>query len=214
MLAVRAVMKPIALAIFTGIAVALSRGQAALGAEGNLDAVRQQLASPVYETRVGAVTQLLQMGQKQRLDKDAIDLLLPPLKKDEWRIKVRILLVLPFSASPDWVIQPLIKALHDREEESSGGGNVPSGACKALAKLGDQRGLKPCEDWLEFLNSHPKAYGDLHSTHVEQAKRYIAELKRQLEKKGSNPQGGANGRQPSRSGTNHTSAAAASRRSP
>jgi hypothetical protein len=36
------------------------------------------------------------------------------------------------------------------------------------------------------VKNHPKAYGDLHSSHVEQAKRYIAELKRKLEKKGSN----------------------------
>ncbi len=186
-------MKPITHAIITGMALALSCGEAASGAEDNLNAIRHELASPVYETRVGAVTQLLHMGQKQRLDKDAIDLLLLPLKKDEWRIKVRVLLVLPFSANPDWVIQPLIEALRDREEESSGGGNVPSGACKALATLGDPRGLKPCEDWLGFLKSHPKAYGDLHDSHVEQAKQYVADLKRRLKRKGSNPASSVDG---------------------
>jgi hypothetical protein len=168
-------MKPITLAIITSIALALSRGEAAPGAEDNLDAIRHEMASPVYETRVGAVTQLLHMGQKQRLDKDAIDLLLLPLKKDEWRIKVRVLLVLPFSANPDWVIQPLIEALRDREEESSGGGNVPSGACKALATLGDPRSLKPCEDWLGFLNSHPKGYSGILVAGLEQKGRKLLE---------------------------------------
>src|SRR5262249_10847352 len=150
-------------------------------AQENLENIRHGLASSVYEARVDAVTELLRLGLNQPLNRAAIDLLLPALKRDDWRIKVRILLVLPFSANRDWVIHPLIETLGDREEESSGSGNVPSGACKALSKLDDERGLKPCEDWLQFLSSHPTAYKDLHKAHVDQAKKYIAELKRRLE---------------------------------
>ena len=77
-------------------------------------------------------------------------------------------------------------ALQDRDEESSGGGNVPSGACRALARLGNSKGLQACEDWLKYLKSHPKAYADLHASHEQQAREYIGELKRKLEKTSSN----------------------------
>src|SRR5260370_13490662 len=112
------------------------------------------------------------MGQKKPLSKEQVDLLLPPLKTDEWTIKVRVLLVLPFAANSDWVPEPLITALQDRDEDNSGRGNVPSGACRALVSLGDRRGLQACEDWLKYLKSHPKAYGDLHSSHFEMARKY------------------------------------------
>jgi hypothetical protein len=154
-----------------------SHPHASFGADHSLDELRQKLASPVYETRVAAVTELFQTGQKKPLSEEEIGLLLPPLKTDEWRIKVRILLVLPYAANPDWVFEPILGALRDRNENSTGGGNVPSGACRALVSLGESRGLQPCEDWLKYLESHPKAYGDLHATHVEQARKYIGELK-------------------------------------
>jgi hypothetical protein len=204
-------MKPKTLAFIAAMAVTLSLGQTKALAQENLENIRHSLASPIYEARVDAVTELLRLGLNQPLNKAAIDLLLPALKRDDWRIKVRILLVLPFSANHDWVIQPLIESLCDREEESSGSGNVPSGACKALARLDDERGLKPCEDWLQFLWSHPKAYGNLHGPHVDQAKKYIAELKRRLEKKGSNWRGGPNRSQPSGSEEGPMIAVAASR---
>jgi hypothetical protein len=64
---VRAIMEPIKFAIISGIALSLFHEVAVVRAEDNLDAIRHELASPVYETRVGAVTQLLHMGQKQPL---------------------------------------------------------------------------------------------------------------------------------------------------
>ncbi len=93
----------------------------------NIEQLRKQLASPDYETRKAAVSELLQTGQKRPLTKNEVDVLLPNLKSDsDFRIKVRIIGVLPYAADPNWVADPLIAALKDREDNSSGGGNVPS----------------------------------------------------------------------------------------
>jgi len=154
-----------------------------LAGDQDLEGLRQKIASPNYETRRSAVIDLFHTGEKRPLTKAEIDLLLPHLKLDaDWRIKVRITLVLPYAANPDWVLQPLISALQDRDEESSGGGNVPTAACSALARLADRRGLQPSEDWLNYLESNPKCYRDLHNGWVEIAKKNIAELKSKLEK--------------------------------
>ena len=180
-------MKAITFIAAMGALLAFSHSHVLLAADQNLDGLRNKLASPVYETRVAAVTELLHKGQKQALSKQEVDLLLPPLKTDEWWIKVRVLLVLPCAANPDYVLKPIIAALQDRDEESSGGGNVPSGGCRALMRLGNSRGLQACEDWLNYLKSHPKAYGDLHTSHVEMARKNISELKRKLENNSSKP---------------------------
>jgi hypothetical protein len=82
-------------------------------------------------------------------------------------------------------LQPLVSAVEDRDEKSSGGGNVPSYACWALAQLGDSRGLEPAEDWLHYLESHPKVYGDLHESLVEHAEKHLGELKSKTETTGS-----------------------------
>lgn len=167
-------------------------GGSSRAADQNLDELRQKLASPDYEARRAVVTALLNVGVKRPLNKEEVDFLLPHLKSDsDWRIKVRITLVLPYAKNPGWVLQPLISALEDRDEKSSGGGNVPSGACGALARLGDGRGLQPVEGWLHYLESHPNVYGDLHDSMVKQAKEHLAELKSKLKKAGS-PSGVAN----------------------
>ena len=153
----------------------------------NVGDLKTRLSSSDYETRKSVVTELLQAGEKRPLKKEEIDLLLPHLRSDaDWRIKVRITYVLPYAADREWVLQPLITALQDRDDKSSGGGNVPSYSCKALARLGDSRGLQPAEDWLRYLESHPKAYGDLDDDLVKLAKKHIAELKSKLKKEGSN----------------------------
>jgi hypothetical protein len=167
-------------------------GGSSRAADQNLDELRQKLASPDYEARRAVLTGLLKVGEKRALNKEEVDLLLPHLKSDpDWRIKVRITLVLPYAKNPDWVLQPLISALEDRDEKSSVGGNVPSGACEALARLGDSRGLRPVEGWLHYLGSHPNVYGDLHDSLVKQTEKHLAELKSKLKKTGS-PSGVAN----------------------
>src|SRR5437868_12871951 len=125
-------MKTTALTAIFGALFVLANPHAAFGADRTLDALRGKLRSPVYETRVAAVTELLHIGQEKPLSKEEVDLLLPHLKTDEWRIKVRVLLVLPYAANPDWVLESIVGALQDTDEASSGGGNVPSGACRAL----------------------------------------------------------------------------------
>jgi hypothetical protein len=180
-------MKPTTLAGLLAASLAFSLPHALCAAEQDLEGLRQKLASPDYENRRSAVTELLYVGEKRPLKKEEIDLLLPHLQSDaDWRIKVRITLVLPYAADRGWVLQPLIMALQDRDDKLGGGGNVPSGACRALARLGDSRGLQPIKDWLRFLESHPKAYGDLHDDLIRGAKESIAELKSKLEKAGSN----------------------------
>ena len=155
--------------------------------EPNVGDLKTRLSSPDYETRGSVVTELLYVGEKRPLKKEEIDLLLPHLQSDaDWRIKVRITLVLPYAADRGWVLQPLIMALQDRDDKRSGSGNVQTGACMALVRLGDSRGLQPMEDWLHFLESHPKAYSLLHDGLINSAKKHIAELKSKLEKEGSN----------------------------
>jgi len=78
----------------------------------NLEELRQKISSPNYETRRSVATNLFYIGEKRSLKKEEIDLLTPHLKSDaDWRIKVYITLVLPYSANPDWVLPPLISAL-------------------------------------------------------------------------------------------------------
>jgi hypothetical protein len=120
-------MRAIQLAGLFGTLVALSVPPASRATDQNLDELRQKLASPDYATRKAVVTELLKVGEKRPLNEEEIDLLLPHLKSDsDWRIKVRITAVLPYAKNPDWVLQPLISAIEDRDEKSSGGGNVPS----------------------------------------------------------------------------------------
>src|SRR5690242_7576303 len=148
----------------------------------SLDALHQKLSSTNYESRVAAVTEMMEMGDKRPLRKDEVDLLIPHLKSDsDWRIKCRVTLVLPFAANRDWVLQPLVSALQDRGEESSGNGDVPLAACHALVRLGDKRGLQPIQDWLHFLESYPNIYGDLHNPLVNSTKKCLKELKSKVE---------------------------------
>lgn len=176
-------MKAFPLAAFLGALLVCSDPCASWAADQNLNQFCQELASTNYETRAAAVTEMHHLGEKRPLNKEEIDLLLPHLKSDsDWRIKCRVTLVLPLAANSDWVLQPLISALQDRGENRSGGGNVPSYACGALARLADSRGLQPVEDWLHYLESHPKAYGDLHESLVKKAQKVIEELKSKSKK--------------------------------
>jgi HEAT repeat protein len=150
----------------------------------SLDNLKQRLASPDYETRKSAVSDLVQVGQTRKLTKQEIDLLLPHLKSDaDWRIKVRITAVLPHAENTEWVLTPLLEALKDRDDASSGKGNVPSSACKSLARLGDARALKPMQEWLQFLQTNPEVYGNLRATYVQGAQKSIAELEAKLKQK-------------------------------
>ncbi len=184
---VRANMKTLLLAEFLGALLVFSVPHASLATDQNFDELRQKLSSTNSGNRVAAITEMLEMGEKRPLSKDEVALLIPHLKSDsDWSIKCRVTLVLPYAANPDWVLPSLISALQDRDEDSSGGGNVPSYACGALVRLGDSRGLQPIEDWLHYLDSHPKVYGDLHYKLVKHTKERIAELKSKLKKVGSN----------------------------
>lgn len=150
----------------------------------SMDSLKQQLASPDYETRKSAVTELLHTGEKRKLSKQEIDLLLPLLKSDpDWRIKVRITGVLPYAENADWVLTPLLDALNDRQEEGNGGGNVPSYACSNLSRLGDGRALKPMQEWLEYLESHPNVYPGLREKLIDNARKSISELQEKLKKR-------------------------------
>jgi hypothetical protein len=83
-----------------------------LAQDQNLDELRQKISSPNNETRRFVVTNLFYIGKKRPLTKEEVDLLIPHLKSDaDWRIKSYIMLVLPYSANPDWVLPPLISAL-------------------------------------------------------------------------------------------------------
>jgi hypothetical protein len=90
-----------------------------LAQDQNLEELRQKNSSPNYETRRSVVTNLFYIGEKRPLTKEEVDLLIPHLKSDaDWRIKsyINIMLVLPYSANPDWFLPPLISALQDRDE--------------------------------------------------------------------------------------------------
>ena len=154
------------------------------GDEG-IDILRRNMASPDYETRKSVVTNVFYQGEKRPLKKDEIDLLLSDLKSDtDWRIKVKIICALRYAENTDWVLQPLIAALQDREETSSGQGNVPVYASKALVRLGDARAIEPLREWLQYLERHPDAYPDLREIIIENANADVAALEKALEEKG------------------------------
>ena len=159
----------------------LSPPNASCAEKQDLEEMRQKLASPDYETRKSVVTELCDLGSQRPLNREEIDLLLPHLKSDsDWRIKVRITDVLGYAANPDWVVEPLIAALQDTDEKSSGSGNVPGYAAGALARLGDARAQKPLRGWLEYLDSHPVAYPHVRDVLIEQARKNVSELEKKI----------------------------------
>ena len=153
----------------------------------DLAALTKQLADPDYEVRKAAVTVLLAAGRERPLQKEEIDLLLPPFKSDpDWRIKVRICAVLPFAADKTEVLPQLLTALLERGDEASGGGNLQSYSCKALARIGDPKALPAMRAWLTFLNTNPKQFRLLREDLIKQAEQRIKELEDKTKEQGSN----------------------------
>lgn len=143
----------------------------------DLGTLRTKLSSTDYEVRKTAITQLLQTGKSRPLQKEEIRLLLPLFKSDtDWRIKVRITQVLPYANDKTLVLQPLLEALQERDEETSGGGNLQNYSCRALATLGDATALPAMKEWLKYLESNPKSFALLREALIEQANKCIAEL--------------------------------------
>jgi len=152
----------------------------------DLGALRTKLSSTDYEVRKTAIAQLLQTGKSRPLQKEEIRLLLPLFKSDtDWRIKVRITQVLPFASDKTLVLQPLLDALQERDEEASGGGNLQISSCQALATLGDATVLPALQEWLKYLELNPKSFALLRDALIKQANKCIAELN--AEGKGVSP---------------------------
>jgi hypothetical protein len=151
--------------------------------EQDFEEIRHKLASGDYEIRKSAVHELIDAGKAHKLSRKEIDLLLPCLKSDsDWRIKVESAMALLYARDSDWVIDPLIAALQDRGEKSSGSGNVPLYASDTLAELGDSRALKPLREWLKYLESNPNIYPHSRTLLIERTKKLIVKLEENVRK--------------------------------
>jgi len=149
--------------------------------------LKKKLADKDYKVRKAAVKVLLYAGQERRLNKEEIELLLPPFKSDpDWRIKVRIALVFPFAADKAQILQPLIQALQERDDDASGGGNLQISSCRALAEVGNQTALPAMREWLTFLKSNPQQFTLLRDDLIKQTTQRIKELEDKAKDQGSN----------------------------
>ena len=145
--------------------------------------LKTKLASSDYEVRKSAVTQLLHTGQQRPLTRKEVSLLLPPFKSDpDWRIKVRITAVLPFAVDKTQVLQPLIDALRERDDEASGSGNLQMYSCKALAKIGDPMALPAMRSWIGFLKTNPEQFKLFREDLIKMAEQHVNELEGKTDK--------------------------------
>lgn len=140
--------------------------------------LRRYMESSDPGTRAYAAIEYYHLGKEtRRLTKEEIDILLAHLKSDsEPDVKLKVTLALPYAENTDWVVGPLIAALKDRDDVSSGGGNVPAYAAVALAKTGDTRALKPMREWLEYIESNPSVYRERRQSLIVATNKAISEL--------------------------------------
>lgn len=143
----------------------------------DLAALNTQLADPAFEVRKAAVKVFLAAGRERPLNEQEIDSLLLAFQTDpDWRIKVRITAALPLAADHDQVLAPLRTALRERDDKDSGGGNLQTYACKALAEIGDPRALPEMRGWLKYLKRNPTQFALLGETLIEHVEEHIREL--------------------------------------
>jgi hypothetical protein len=88
-----------------------------------------------------------------------------------------------YAKDSESVIEPLIAAMQDRDEKSSGEGNVPLYASGTLVELRDARALKPLYEWLEYIESNPGVYPHTRKALIEGTKRHIAKLEENVKRK-------------------------------
>lgn len=119
-------------------------------------ALIEGLSSKEYKTRTAILSKLILYGVKNPLSKEFVDVLLVQLNQEkDWAIKVRIISALGQAADKEAVIPTLIRCLSDREDESSGSGNVPVSAARVLSEIGNPKAIAPLQDWIEYLKNNP-----------------------------------------------------------
>lgn len=166
-----------------GIAIMILFGSllSADSAQGPTD-LQKYMESPDYRTRWYAAREYYHLGKEtRRLNREETVALVAHLKSDpECGVKILVTLALPYAEDKDWVVRPLIDALRDRDEASSGGGNVPAYAAAALAAIGDARALQPMREWLDYLKSNPRVYPHSRDLLMRIANRDISVLEKKL----------------------------------
>ena len=86
---------------------------------------------------------------------DSKELFDETLHDPDFRIRVRAMAVLPYVPDREAAIDALIQCVHDRVQESSGGGNVPLYATSRLTDMKAVRAIPDVEDWIRFLENNP-----------------------------------------------------------
>jgi hypothetical protein len=69
----------------------------------------------------------------------------------DFSIKVRAMAILPFLREREQAVDALIEATKDREDESSGSGNVPLYAGTYLAEMKATRAIDALADWVAYI---------------------------------------------------------------
>ena len=112
---------------------------------------------PGYMQKVEKITELLESAPtSQPSPADAAELLEQVVHDPDFRIRVRAMLVLPYVREREKAIDALILSIHDRNPESSGGGNVPLYATTCLADMHATRAIPDVADWVDFLETRPQ----------------------------------------------------------
>lgn len=134
---------------------------------------------PRYSEKVQKITTLLEAAPtSQPSAVDAAELFEQVLHDPDFRIRVRAMAVLPFVREREKAIDVLIASVHNRDPETSGGGNVPLYATTYLADMAAVRAIPDITDWVEFLNSHPRYEQKMRTMILKKSTDDLARLKK------------------------------------
>src|ERR1700733_14052259 len=111
-----------------------------------------------HEFRAAWTSALLESAQKASPPPDVTAEVIEAVRHDpDWSIKIRAMAILPYVSEREQAIDVLIEATKDRDDESSGDGNVPLYATTYLAEMKATRAIDAIEDWVAFLKQDPYA---------------------------------------------------------
>jgi hypothetical protein len=137
------------------------------------------LFPPGYGEKVRKIKELLENSPTSRPSpSDSAELLDLAQHDPDFRIRVRAMAVLPFISDREKAIDALVACVHDREPESTGGGNVPLYATMYLANMSATRAIPDVEDWITYLQRKPPYDEEMRAKILEKSNEDLARLKR------------------------------------
>jgi hypothetical protein len=139
----------------------------------------QVLFPPGYGEKVQKIATLLEQAPTSRPSaSDSVELLDQAQHDRDFRIRVRAMAVLPFIDDREKAIDALVACVHDRESESSGGGNVPLYATTYLADMSATRAIPDVEDWVTYLQRKQPYDEKMRTVILKKSSEDLARLKR------------------------------------